>query len=91
MSGHSGGKVSRVEEGRGRPKLICLESIFSIIVCSAHLIEDVAKAVHVQRGETVDGLQAKSLSAVTRLDTKKEARGTAENCAAVPGEKLYIP
>ena len=53
----------------------------------AHLIEDVAKAVHVQWCNTVDGFQAKSLGSMTWLNTKKEASGSAENCAAVPGER----
>ena len=64
------------------PKHYCLQS--------ADLIEDVAKAVHVQGGQVVDAFQAKSLGAMARLDSKKEAGGTAENCTAIPGVTVRL-
>ena len=57
---------------------------------SADLIEDVAKAVDVQGGQVVDAFQAKSLGAMARLDSKKEAGGTAENCTAIPGVTVRL-
>ena len=49
-----------------------------------------AKAVHVQGGQVVDAFQAKSLGAMARLDSKKEAGGTAENCTAIPGVTVSV-
>ena len=53
-----------------------------------HFVEDVAKAVHVKRGHTGDAFQTESLRTVTRLDTKEEASGSADNCTAFPGEAV---
>ena len=49
-----------------------------------------AKAVDVQGGQVVDAFQAKSLGAMARLDSKKEAGGTAENCTAIPGVTVRL-
>ena len=84
--------MSKVGEGRGRPKLICfkIQSFDCLLACLiAHLIQDVSKAVHIQGGEIGDAFQAESLGAVTRLDTKEEACWTADNCTAIPaGQSL---
>ena len=47
-----------------------------------------AKAVHVQGGQTGDAFQAQGLSTVAGLDTKEEAGGTADNRTAIPGEQV---
>ena len=67
---------------------IDLLHLFKLLPCTPHLIQDVAKAVHVQGGQTGDAFQAQGLGTVTGLDTKEEAGGTADNCTAIPGESI---